>query len=399
MAIENPWLLPQGIEEVLPDEARQLERLRRQLIDLYQSWGYALVMPPLIEFIESLLGDLGRDLDLKTFKLTDQLSGKTLGVRADMTPQVARIDAHHSGSAPARLSYMGTVLHTRSDEFASSRSPLQVGCELYGHAGPESDVEIMQLMVETLRCAGMTRLTVDLGHVGIFRALAARCGLSAAQEAALFDKLQRKSMPEITHWLAEQDLPASDKAMLQALAGLHGDASTLARARSLLSAAGEAVAAAIDYVEQVLKLLQQHLPDLQVHIDLAELHGYHYKTGVVFAAYVPGTGQEVARGGRYDEIGAAYGRARPATGFSTDIKTLARIGRVNADRAKGILAPSLAVAEHSPALAQTVAELRAGGESVVYALPGSDCSPAELGCDRVLVKAGDSWSVEEASAL
>lgn len=392
MAIENPWLLPQGIEEVLPEEARKLEQLRRHLIDLYQSWGYDLVMPPMIEFIESLLGDLGKDLDLKTFKLTDQLTGKLMGVSADMTPQVARIDAQHcNDNAPSRLSYIGTVLHTRGDEFASTRSPLQVGCELYGHAGPESDVEVMRLMVATLQRAGLQNVTVDLGHVGIFSGLAVQCGLSVQQEALLFDKLQRKSIPEIQDWLAEQALSDEQKAMLESLASLNGDASVLDQARQRLAQAGEAVLAAIDYVEQVLNLLKHSLPDLNVHIDLAELHGYHYKTGVVFAAYVPGTGQEIARGGRYDEIAAAYGRARPATGFSTDIKTLVRIGQLNADRPQGILAPS----EHSAELADQVDQLRAQGERVIYALPGSQATAAELGCNRELVKTDSHWSVKE----
>ena len=393
MAIENPWLLPQGIEEVLPEEARKLELLRRHLLDLYQTWGYELVMPPLIEFIESLLGDLGKDLDLKTFKLTDQLTGKTMGVRADMTPQLARIDAHNMGKdVPARLSYMGTVLHTRSDEFASSRSPMQVGCELYGHAGPESDVEVIRLMVATLQQANIQNITVDLGHVGIFRGLSQQCGLSAAQEKTLFEKLQRKSMPEIQAWVAEQGLAAEQQAMLLALAGLNGDAGTLAKARDVLGRAGDDVLAAIDYVEQVLSLIKQYLPELNVHIDLSELHGYHYKTGVVFAAYVLGTGQEVARGGRYDEIGKAFGRARPATGFSTDLKTLVQIGDVAAPAAKGILAPS----EHCVVLAAKVAELRAQGEVVVYTLAGAECAAADLGCDRTLRKAGQSWTVEKA---
>jgi ATP phosphoribosyltransferase regulatory subunit len=392
MAIENPWLLPQGIEEVLPEEARKLESLRRHLLDLYQTWGYELVMPPMIEFIESLLGDLGKDLDLKTFKLTDQLTGKTMGVRADMTPQVARIDAHNIGKdVPTRLSYMGTVLHTRSDEFASSRSPVQLGCELYGHAGPESDVEVIRLMVATLQQANVQNITVDLGHVGVFRDLAQQCGLSAAQEKMLFEKLQRKSMPEIKDWVAAQDLAAEQQIMLLALAGLNGDTNTLVKARDVLAAAGTEVLAAIDYVEQVCNLIAQYLPELNVHIDLAELHGYHYKTGVVFAAYVLGTGQEVARGGRYDEIGKAFGRGRPATGFSTDLKTLVQIGEVSAPAAKGILAPN----EHCAELAAKVAELRAQGEAVVYTLAGAECAAADLGCDRELKRVDQQWSVEK----
>ena len=392
MVIENPWLLPQGIEEVLPEEARKLELLRRHLLDLYQSWGYELVMPPMIEFIESLLGEFGKDLDLKAFKLTDQLTGKTMGVRADMTPQIARIDAQNVGkNAPARLSYMGTVLHTRSDEFASSRSPIQVGCELYGHVGPESDVEVIRLMVATLQQANVQNITLDLGHVGIFRGLTQQCKLSIAQEKVLFEKLQRKSLHEIQDWVAEQNLTMDQQTMLLALSGLNGDANTLVKAREVLVGAGVEVQVAINYVEQVLDLIKQYLPDLNVHIDLAELHGYHYKTGVVFAAYVLGTGQEIARGGRYDEIGKAFGRARPATGFSTDLKTLVQVGEVSAPATKGILAPS----KYYTSLAKKVVELRAEGEVVVYTLAGSECVAADLGCDRELIKVGQSWLVKK----
>ncbi|MGM0563869.1 MAG: ATP phosphoribosyltransferase regulatory subunit [Pseudomonadota bacterium] len=391
MTIENPWLLPQGIEEALPERARALEGLRRDLLDLYRSWGYRLVVPPFIEFLESLLGDLGKDLDLKTFKLTDQVSGRLMGIRADMTPQVARIDAHVLGSeGPSRLCYMGTVLHTRASEFAASRSPFQVGCELYGHAGPQSDVEVLRLMVATLRAAGLDGFTLDLGHVGIFRGLARDAGLSTREEAELFDRLQRKSIPEIEQWLAERELPESQRRHLAALAHLNGGPEVIGQARAQLAGAPDDVLAAIDSVEAIAERLQRYEPALPLHIDLSELRGYHYKTGAVFAAYLPGQGREVARGGRYDGIGEVYGRARPATGFSTDLQALVAAVEPPAEEAGAILAPLGGDA----AMEEAVSALRVRGERVIYALEGDQSDPGDLGCDRVLSQRNGQWQVD-----
>ena len=243
----NRWLLPEGIEEALPPQARQLESMRRSLLDLFQSWGYELVMPPFIEYIESLLTGTGNDLDLQTFKLTDQLTGRMMGVRADMTPQVARIDAHHLKSdAPTRLCYLGTVLHTRPGGFAGSRSLLQVGAELFGHPGIESDVEVLSLMVETLKKAGVDDLYLDLGHVGIYRGLVDQAGLDAEQEAILFDALQRKAKPEITELLNDWSLPKAVTQMLTRLTELNGNGSVLTEARSALKKASKPVQAALD---------------------------------------------------------------------------------------------------------------------------------------------------------
>ncbi|MGB5615007.1 MAG: ATP phosphoribosyltransferase regulatory subunit, partial [Sedimenticolaceae bacterium] len=324
---DNTWLLPEGIDELLPAQARALEALRRTLLDCYTGWGYQLVVTPFIEFLESLLTGTGKDLDLQTFKLTDQVSGRQLGVRADITPQAARIDAHRlRHQAPTRLCYIGSVLRTRADGFSGSRSPLQIGAELYGHAGVESDVEIVCLMMETLAVAGLDGIYLDLGHVGIYRALARAAGLSARQEADLFEALQRKATAEIEALVDSFGLDAGMRGMLLALAELNGGEEVLPRARAALAAAPAEVAYAIDYVEAVAAQLRRYLPDLPVHFDLAELRAYRYQTGVVFAAFVAGEGQEVARGGRYDEIGEVFGRARPATGFSADLKTLMRLG-------------------------------------------------------------------------
>ncbi len=391
MSQDNTWLLPEGIDELLPAQARALEALRRALLDCYAGWGYQLVITPFIEFLESLLTGTGRDLDLQTFKLTDQLSGRQLGVRADITPQAARIDAHRlRHEAPTRLCYIGSVLRTRADGFSGSRSPLQIGAELYGHGGVESDVEIVQLMMETLRIAGLKDIYLDLGHVGIFRTLAGASGLSARHEADLFEALQRKATAEIEALVAGFGLAEPMRGMLLALAELNGDEEVLPRARRLLAAAPPAVAEAIDYVEAVASQLRQYLPGLPVHFDLAELRAYHYQTGVVFAAFVPGEGQEVARGGRYDEIGSVFGHARPATGFSADLKTLMRLGSHTAQPlADAVLAPSGVDAD----LQAKVAELRAAGRVVIRALPGQSGSAAQMGCAYRLEKQAGGWEI------
>ena len=392
MKRKNRWLLPEGIEELLPEPAARLERLRREILDLYASWGYQMVIPPFVDYLDSLLTGTGHDLDLRTFKLIDQLSGRLLGLRADMTPQVARIDAHGlKREAPSRLCYIGTVLHTRPEGFSASRSPLQVGAELFGHAGAESDVEILQLMVETLALTGIEDLYIDLGHVGIYRGLARDAQLDAGQEALLFDALQRKAIPEIEEFLAGMALSTAQRERLAGLATLNGEREVLRRARDLLAGSSEGVMAALDNLEHIADLAARHLPEVTLHFDLAELRGYQYQTGVVFAAFVADRGQEIARGGRYDDIGKVFGVARPATGFSTDLRTLMELGaRQWPAPAGGILAP----AENDAALDERVRELRAAGETVVRQLPGQGGSIAETGCDRMLRWNGSEWTVE-----
>ncbi len=386
------WLLPDGIEEVLPPEAVRLEQLRRQLVDLYSTWGYDLVMPPFIEYLESLLTGTGHDLDLQTFKLTDQLTGRMLGLRADMTPQVARIDAHHlRKDTPVRLCYLGTVLHTRPAGFARSRSPLQLGAELYGHNGVEADVEILCLMLETLEITDISEVHVDLGHVGIFRALSREAGLSGAQERALYDALQRKAGPEIESLLAEFAIPKPLRHRLAGLAELNGGAEVLDQAREVLGNAGDEVESALDGLRHMAEAVARHKPDVPLHFDLAELRGYAYHTGVVFAAFVPGHGEELARGGRYDDIGRVFGRARPATGFSADLKTLLS---VTAPAVTGTPAGILAPWPADDGLMSRIRALRAAGERVIYGLPGHPGTPTDLGCDRILVNYGEGWKVQ-----
>ncbi len=392
MTGKNRWLLPEGIEELLPAQARQLEQLRRELLDLFSSWGYELIIPPFIEYLDSLLTGTGHDLDLQTFKLIDQPSGRLLGLRADMTPQAARIDAHRlQREAPTRLCYLGTVLHTLPDGFAGSRSLMQVGAELFGHAGAESDVEILALMVATLTLTGIDDLYIDLGHVGIYRALAADAGLDDDQEAFLFDALQRKAIPEINEFLRQLELSAAQRERLAGLATLNGGTETLERARALLEGSGDAAQLALENLERIAALVQQRLPDVALHFDLAELRGYQFHTGVVFAAFVADHGQEIARGGRYDNIGKVFGRARAATGFSTDLRSLMRLGARRMPAAAGAI---VAPVDDAPALAQRVRTLRAQGERVVQELPGQGGSFAEMDCDRILRWNGSDWVVE-----
>ncbi|MCK4950235.1 MAG: ATP phosphoribosyltransferase regulatory subunit, partial [Gammaproteobacteria bacterium] len=371
MTNRDRWLLPEGIEELLPPQADALENLRRQLLDCYRSWGYELIMPPFIEYLESLLTGTGGDLDLQTFKITDSLTGRQMGVRADMTPQAARIDAHQlKRDVPVRLCYLGTVLRTRPEGFSGSRTPLQVGAELFGHSGIDSDLEILEVMLETLALTGVEPVIVDLGHVGIFRGLARQAGLDAEQEAALFDALQRKAVPEINELLdvysSTSKLSSKMKGMFSALSGLSGGDEVLKEAGKVLKPADKAVKQALEELVQISGQLLQRRPDVQLHYDLAELRGYNYQSGIVFAAYVPGFGQEVARGGRYDGIGEIFGRSRSATGFSADLKTLVELSKKPSclENAGTIFAP----ADNDPALRLEVDRLRKTGERVIYSL-------------------------------
>lgn len=389
---KDSWLLPEGIEEVLPPRAEFLEAQRRRILDLYRTWGYELVIPPFIEYVESLFVGTAHDLDLQTFKITDQLNGRMMGVRADITPQVARIDAHQlRRETPTRLCYMGTVLHTRPDGFGASRAPLQIGLELYGHDGVESDVEVFRLMVETLHSCQIDQAFFDLGHVGIFRGLARQADLTPEHEAELFDALQRKAMPEIQDMLGQWQLEPEMVGMLEALAGLNGDEDVLARADLILAPASEDVRSALANLQQMAALIKQVMPGISLHYDLAELRGYHYHTGVVFAAFVPGKGTAIAHGGRYDGIGKAFGNARPATGFSTDLKTLLAVSSASMAKSAGIFAP----AEQDPALEGLVHSLRAQGERVISALPGQRGDAAAMHCDREIVRQEGSWVIRK----
>ncbi|HLT27267.1 MAG TPA: ATP phosphoribosyltransferase regulatory subunit [Zeimonas sp.] len=392
------WLLPESIADVLPAEARAIEELRRRLLDLYRSYGYELVMPPLIEHLESLLTGSGRDLGLRTFQLVDQLSGRTLGVRADMTPQVARIDAHLlDREGVVRLCYAGSVLHTRAQGVLATREPIQIGAELYGHPGIEAEVETIDLMVRSLAAAGVDRLRIDLCHVGVVQGLLDALGpLDAAVDVdELYRLLQGKDVPGLHETLGDSP-PALRDALTtltrlhgRAGAGFDGDDSALARARAQLPA----VPAIRDALERVERLCAspalRRWDQLELSIDLADLRGYRYHNGITFAAYVEALPYAVARGGRYDDVGRAFGRARPATGFSIELRALAGLLQ-NGEPASAIRAPW----SDDAALVEAIDALRAAGDIVVQALPGRDPGPQEFVCDRELVLRGNQWVVE-----
>jgi ATP phosphoribosyltransferase regulatory subunit len=377
------WLLPENIDDILPPEAERVERLRRRLLELFRVHGYQLVIPPMLEYLESLLTGTGHDLDLRTLKLVDQLSGRMMGLRADITPQVARIDAHLlNREGVTRLCYCGSVLHARPRGLDATREPLQIGAEIYGHAGIESDREVQALAMHALLASGIREPRIDLGHVAIFRALCRRGGVSPEHEAELHQALEAKDAPSLES--ATRRLPKPTRAALLALPELYGGRAVLARAARVLPRHPEIARALSD-----LRALTT-ASDFAVGVDLADLRGYHYHTGVVFAAYAPGVSNAVVLGGRYDEVGKAFGRARPATGFSMDLRELARIAPKGRRRG-AIRAPRSRDAK----LGEAIARLRRSGDAVIVDLPGHGRDPAELGCDRALVKRGGRWVVKK----
>lgn len=377
------WVLPEYIQDALPAEAAKLEDLRRRLLDAFRVNGYQLVAPPLLEYLESLLTGAGQDLQLKTLKLVDQLSGRTMGVRADITPQVARIDAHLlNRKGVARLCYCGSVAHAVPSSLTATREPLQLGAEIYGHAGLEADAEVIRLLAESLQTAGVGTSRIDLGHVGLFKALASKAGLLPEREEALFDCLQAKDLPGLRELL--RDVSDEVSRALLALPTLYGGADVLAKAREILPNDVE-IMTALGELEQ----LAAELADLPISFDLADLRGYHYHSGVVFAAYGGRSPVALALGGRYDSVGRAFGRGRPATGFSLDLRELAA-QVADAVLVGGVLASPTA----EPGFKEAVARLRAEGENVTIELPGHEGTWREAGCDRHLVLRGGAWQVE-----
>lgn len=390
MANKNRWLLPEGVEEILPRQAWQIEEFRRGVLDLYRSWGYELVIPPLIEYSESLLIGMGTDMDLQSFKLTDQLSGRTLAIRADITPQTARIDAHSwKQEGPTRLCYVGTVVHTKPKSQLASRTPIEIGAELYGDASIYSDTEIISLMLATLQTAGVSQVHLDLGHVGIYRTLLRVANMPVDAEQALFDAFDRKAKTEIVAIVHEYVKNSQIADMLISLVDLNGDLTVLAEAKKRLGNAPQSVLDAVNYLAEIATRIGKLFPGTPMHVDLAELRGYQYHTGLVFAAYIEGVGQAVANGGRYDDIGAAFGRARPATGFSANVKAfLPCIQQLQMTSL--ILAPFV----EDTALDALVSGLRAQGERVVKALPGAKI-PAN--CARQIINENGQWQVKPLS--
>jgi len=391
MSVKDRWLLPDGIEEVLPEEALRIDTMRARVLDLFSSWGYERVMPPMIEFLDSLLTGVGHDMDIQTFKLTDQLSGRQMGIRPDMTPQAARIDAHYlKREGAVRLCYLGAVLRTRPDEFGGSREPLQMGAELFGDSSRASEAEIVCLMIAALELFGIENIHLDLGHVGIFRGLASAAGLNREREAVLFDAMQRKAGTEIESLLGEWNVDNKLAGMLGALVKLNGGKEVLAEATSVLKNAPGEVKAALASLSELANAVGVELPERELYFDLAELSGYGYYTGAVFSTFIPGHGQAIAKGGRYDGIGRSFGRDRPATGFSADLKQLLALSAIEVSAMPGIIAPL----ELDAAGRQRVSELRAQGERVVRELPGQKESASELQCNRMLVKENNEWTVK-----
>ena len=387
-AWSSSWQLPDQIADVLPSEARHIEELRRMLLDAARSYGYELVMPPLLEHLESLLTGTGEALGLKTFKLVDQLSGRTLGLRADSTPQVARIDAHLlNRQSLTRLCYCGPVLHTRADRPHATREPLQFGAEIFGHAGLEADLEVQCLAIEALRAAGFGPLQLDMADVRIVNALLSGATLSSAALGRIHAALASKDAVELAALLrAQAGLSAKAIAGLQALPQLYGDRSVLAEARRVLAGI-EGVAAALDELERLDQQLAGLYPQLTLSFDLADLRGYAYYSGIRFAIY--GSGEELARGGRYDEVGAVFGRKRPAAGFSLDLKELVSVLPARPLR-PAVRAPWGA----DPQLRRAIAGLRAEGQTVVCVLPGHEHEVHEFECDRELVCVSEHWLVQ-----
>ena len=384
------WLLPDGVDEVLPPHAVPLEMLRREILDLFAAWGYELVSPPLVEFLESLRAGNGQDLDLQTFKLTDQVSGRLMGLRADITPQVARIDAHRLPTElPQRLCYVGSVLHTRPDNFAGSRNPLQIGAELYGHSGIESDAEIVCLMAEVLSRAQIDTVTIELGHMGVFTALADVAELNLDARSKLLDGLLRKAEADVIDCLEENRVAGGARDHIIALLHLDGGIEIVETANAQLAGAPKAVRNALDALAALVSILSQRIPAVSLHIDLAELRGYRYHTGVTFAAYQPREGRGIAWGGRYDNIGIEFGRQRAATGFSTDLKHLLGLREVAVVARERIFAP----AGNEPALQEAIRRLRSDGFTVIQELPGQTGDALALSCYARLQRQNASWQV------
>jgi ATP phosphoribosyltransferase regulatory subunit len=393
----NRWLLPDGVQETLPPAALGVDLLRRQVLQMYHSWGYDLVMPAMIEFMDSLLTGTAHSLDTKTFSLVDQVTGKQMGVRSDMTPQVARIDAHlladdHREVRIERLCYCGHLLHAQADGITSSRTPLQIGAEIFGNTSVTADVEVVSLMIETLHTVGLKDISIDLGHVGIFRSLVSSTELDKQQEAILFDMLQRKSIPELKVYLAKLDLPEKLRAQFNQLVLLNGDITILHEARQVFESCHQELHEALDRIQAVIEVVQDKYPETLINCDLAELRGYNYHTGLVFSAFLPGQGKEIARGGRYDNIGGIFGNARPATGFSADLLNLNQLSNVLQIKTLGILAPNSNDAD----LNQTIHDLRSQGQRVIVDLTDGKSKPAAQRCDKILIRQNNGWTISEA---
>jgi len=390
--MSSAWLLPEHIADVLPAQARRIEELRRALLDTARSYGCELVMPPLLEHLESLLSGTGTDLGLRTFKLVDQLSGRTLGVRADTTPQVARIDAHLlNRQGVTRLCYCGPVLHTRPAGLLATREPLQFGAEIYGHAGLEADLEVQELALDCLQRAGVSDVTIDLGDARIVGGLLDDLGLARDRHDAVVGALAAKDRAALAD--ATAPLPDGPRRALRALLSLYGGAEVLDAALKELPARPR-ISKALADLRWIAEHLQAAHPDARIGFDLGDLSGYAYYSGPRFAVYAQAARDAVLRGGRYDEVGAVFGRNRPAVGFSLDLKTLVALAPVPRN-GSAIRAPW----GEGAALRAAIRRLREQGETVLCMLPGHGHEGDEFDCDRELVEVGGQWVVRALPAV
>lgn len=373
------WQLPDGVDELLPPKAEQAETLRRRLLDLFRSWSYELVFPPIVEFLDSLTIGPGDDLLLSTLQVTDQISGRMLGLRADISSQVARMDASSLPVAgPQRLCYAGSVLLARPPASGEGRCPIKIGAELYGHQGIEADIEILSLIVETLKVAASPPFHIELGHAKIFRGLIASLMLSPSHERQLFNAIQAKSVPDAKIFLTEQGITGDIARWLEALPNLMGGAEVLDEAASLFVGAPESVTKAVAELAAIADALEKRLPSLVVTFDFSELRGHYYHTGVMYTAYADDLGRPIAKGGRYDGIGAVFGRSRPATGFDADLKVLIALSQTLPPAELNISAPwPFDDAVSSAALDEKIRQLRNLRHKVQLALPGAPPTPED----------------------
>ncbi|MEI6353612.1 MAG: ATP phosphoribosyltransferase regulatory subunit [Methylococcus sp.] len=392
MLTHDRWLLPEGIDDIFPHEARALEQLGRTLMDRLSVWGYRQVIPPMVDFLDSLLVGTGHALDLETLKLSDPVSGRLIGLRADMTPQVARIDARTARvGIPARFCYLGSVIRGLSGHLDKTRNPIQIGAELFGDASEAATTEVIHLLLETLALVRVDNVHLDLGHVGIYRLLASEAGLGETEESELFDILQRKDPTDLRVFLADRQVAPGPSVLIERLLDLNGPLDVLDQALEALAPGGPLILKAVEEVAKIGRRLTASFPSLQLHVDLAELRGYQYHTGIVFAAFVPGQGQEIARGGRYDEIGQAFGHARPAVGFSADLRMLASLCALKGqyESVAAIFAPAIEDADLEVAISQ----LRGEGVIVIQSLGGPHETAERLDCSASLRRLEGRWQV------
>ena len=391
MSKDKYWLLPEGVDESLPYEASGIESLRRSMLDNFSRWGYQLVIPPIIEYVDSLLAGGAEDLDLQTFKVVDRGTGRLIGLRADMTPQLTRIDTHRMPTkSPQRLCYAGPVAHTFSEKFAGSRNPLQIGAELFGHSGVESDAEIITLLVNSLLIANIRSLTLEVTHIGIFRGICSGASFTDEFEDQVLEVLVKKDRTSLTEMLEGEGVDSVVMTNLLLLIDLNGDLDIINEARKKFSSLPESVSEAIEELAALCDLLKQFIPEVELHVDLAELRGYRYHSGIMFAAYVPEMGRSIAWGGRYDGVQKQLGRDRGATGFSTDLRILEQFLEKDERFETVVIAPS----GNDKKLLAAMGRYRKEGYTVIQSLPGQSDEWNQLSIEFRLVSRNDEWILE-----